>query len=336
MRMAPAVLAISLLTTSARAQTPDAEALIREGVEARRERRDADALRLFSRAHDLTHSPRALAQVGLAEQALGRWLEAEGHLRGALDRRDDPWIARNAAPLTTALGVVAQHLGWLRIDGGVAGAEVLVDGQPIGTLPTSVALRVVAGTLALEVRAPGHVTIRREVAIPPDGEAREVVRLTPDLSGSTVAVAVRSPEAVTAPSGASPDRVVPRPRSIRPMLAWGALAGAAVGAGVAIGAAVSREGHVAEYNADATCPGVRHGPQPPSCEALVGATDTMEQVFAVALVSAGVLAVTSVVLFLTGSNRSDGVTPTARFACDVGPGVVGIQCLGRFKEGDDR
>lgn len=329
MRMAPAILAISLLTTSGLAQTPDVEALIREGIEARRERRDADALRLFTRALDLTHSPRALAQVGLAEQALGRWLEAEGHLRGALDRRDDPWIARNAAPLTTALGVVAHHLGWLRIDGGVARAEVLVDGQRVGTLPTAEALRVAAGTLALEVRAPGHLTIRREVAIPPDGEAREAVRLIPDLPGP-VAVPVPPPEAVAGPSVASPDRIVLRPRPIRPMLAWGALAGAAVGAGVAIGAAVAREGHVADYNADATCPGVRHDPQPPNCEARVGAAGSMEQLFVGALAGAGVLAVTSVVLFLTGSDRHDGATPAARITCDVGPGVVGLQCLGRF------
>ncbi|MBK6534364.1 MAG: PEGA domain-containing protein [Deltaproteobacteria bacterium] len=61
--------------------------------------------------------------------------------------------------------MVARHLGSLRIDGDVVGAEVLVDGQLVGALPMSAAIRVVAGPVAVEVRAPGRVTVRREVTI---------------------------------------------------------------------------------------------------------------------------------------------------------------------------
>lgn len=42
-----------------------------------------------------SHSPRALAQIALAEQALGRWVEAERDLRNVLHMSEDPSIARN-------------------------------------------------------------------------------------------------------------------------------------------------------------------------------------------------------------------------------------------------
>ncbi|MBK6534365.1 MAG: hypothetical protein IPF99_33800 [Deltaproteobacteria bacterium] len=73
MRVVPTVLSVILVGSRASAQTVDPEVLMRGGVEARHARRDDAALQLFTQAYDITHSARALAQVGLAEQALGRW-----------------------------------------------------------------------------------------------------------------------------------------------------------------------------------------------------------------------------------------------------------------------
>lgn len=58
--------------------------LIHHGVELRRHGDDSGALLEFRRAYEAGHSPRAAAQMGWAEQALGRWLEADAHLREAM------------------------------------------------------------------------------------------------------------------------------------------------------------------------------------------------------------------------------------------------------------
>src|SRR5262245_7061850 len=62
----------------------EVEALIKSGVSLREQGKDEAALREFQRAHELSRAPRALAQIALAEQALGRWIDAEAHLEEAL------------------------------------------------------------------------------------------------------------------------------------------------------------------------------------------------------------------------------------------------------------
>jgi hypothetical protein len=91
------------------AQTACDDDLIRQANDARRAGRTAEALPLLQRAWNTCHTPRALAQLGLAEAALERWADAERHLREALQSREDPWIARNLARLETALAEVRPH-----------------------------------------------------------------------------------------------------------------------------------------------------------------------------------------------------------------------------------
>src|SRR4051812_16131890 len=75
------------------AQVADpAEAAIRRGVDLRRQGQDDQALQEFKKAYELSPSPRAIAQIGLAEQALGRWVDAETHLEAALGSKTDAWI----------------------------------------------------------------------------------------------------------------------------------------------------------------------------------------------------------------------------------------------------
>src|SRR4029077_15141616 len=136
----PLVLCLTLLTTtatslSALAQGPprDEEALIKRGLELREKGDDEGALHEFHRAHELSRSGRALAQVALAEQALGHWTDAEGHLTEAMRRDQEPWIARNMRLLRQALADIQPHLGSLELSGGAGGAEVLINGAHVGT-----------------------------------------------------------------------------------------------------------------------------------------------------------------------------------------------------------
>src|SRR3982751_2270792 len=90
--LAVVLIAGALVGAARQARADDAEPLIRRGIELRRAGRDAEALEQFRQANQLAPSPRAAAQIGLAEQALGRWLDADGHLRAALAAPSDPWI----------------------------------------------------------------------------------------------------------------------------------------------------------------------------------------------------------------------------------------------------
>lgn len=165
----------AVISSSVAAQ--DSEALIREGIALREEGRDAEALARFERAHELTPTPRALAQIALAEQAMGRWVDAHDHLLEALESGSDPWIAERRSALDGALARIREHVGHLEVVEGIDGAEVRINGDRVGALPLPRPLTVPAGTVVLEVRAPGHVAFQRSIQVRAGSRARERVVL---------------------------------------------------------------------------------------------------------------------------------------------------------------
>ena len=88
-----------VLPRSLLAQPEPLESRYQRGVALRAERRDADALAVFRAIYAETRAPRALAQVALAEAALGEWIDAETHLAEATCAVEDAWIRRNRAAL---------------------------------------------------------------------------------------------------------------------------------------------------------------------------------------------------------------------------------------------
>lgn len=208
-RLAILVFAIDGVRSSPVVFSADADALMHEGVALRRSGDDAAALKRFQQAYELGKSPRALAQMGLAEQALGRWAFADQHLRQALDARDDAWIGKNRASIDDALTVVASHVGKLEINGEPRGAEVRVDGELVGRLPLAHPITVTAGGVAVEVRAPGYVPIVRAATVSAHTLTRESFTLqslspTAELSGSVRGGARPANTAPTAAPAGSP------------------------------------------------------------------------------------------------------------------------------------
>lgn len=184
---------VSVAATGARAQDAESEALIEEGVTLREQGRDADARERFERAYALSSSSRALAQLALAEQALGEWVKAHTHLTAAL-QAGGSWIDQNRAPLERALERIGEHVAHLEVVGGVDGAEVRVNGEPAGVLPLAQPLTVLAGTVVLEVTASGYVPMRRTLEMRGGGRARERITLVP-ASGAAALSGSADPEA---------------------------------------------------------------------------------------------------------------------------------------------
>src|SRR5262245_5743759 len=123
--LAPACLVALSLAGDARAD--DAESLLRRGIDLRKQGQDTEALESFRAAHTLDPTPRAKAQIGLAEQALGRWLDAHQHLSEALSAADDPWIIKNREALEGARSTIEDRLGWLFVMTNAEGAEIWID-----------------------------------------------------------------------------------------------------------------------------------------------------------------------------------------------------------------
>ncbi|HHH29301.1 MAG TPA: carboxypeptidase regulatory-like domain-containing protein [Polyangiaceae bacterium] len=178
---AAAVLAVSLVSPTAQAQSADA--LIQQGLDLRRQQRDAEALQHFQDAYNLNHSAQALAQIALAEQALGNYVEAEVHLQQALAVRGDAWIEARRPQLTQAAQQIGAQLGTVELSGGVPGAQVYVNGIERGTLPAAARIRLRAGSAVIEIRAQGYVPVQRSVMVAAGGTARESIQLIPAAGG---------------------------------------------------------------------------------------------------------------------------------------------------------
>ncbi len=316
--------AVLTWTSVAEAQPIGDDAAMRVGVELRRAHRDEEALAQFARVFEQTRRPVARAQMGLAEQALGRWIEAETDLRAALAATADPWIARNRDTLTGALSVIEQHLGSLWIDGAVAGAEVWVEDHRVATMPLSAPIRVVAGTHSVQVTAEGFESVTRPVVVAGGGEAREIVHLSRVFSaGGRMA---NSETGVRGLQSVSPARSGGTQRA----LGWASLVGGVVGLGIGVGGALAREGSVQDYNGQASCPGRLSPSQPPDCQTLVENVETMDVLSTVGLVAGGALTITSVILLATAPSRQSATESRMRVVGIAGPGMVGAQCIGQF------
>jgi hypothetical protein len=174
-RQVAAIVAVSAmacwLTRGGRAwaaDTDDAdteEARIHHGLELRRQGNERAALTELERAYTVRRSPRAAAQLGFVEQALGMWPQAEEHVREALAANGDPWMRKNHATAEAALATIRAHIGHVQIDGGVPGAQVTVNGRPMGLLPLRDPVPVSAGPVDVEVRATGYAPALKTVNV---------------------------------------------------------------------------------------------------------------------------------------------------------------------------
>ena len=172
------IAAVSLFALPSVAHADQAERLIEQGVTLRVQGKLEEALDVFKRAHALAPSARTLAQMGLAEGSLHRWIAAEDHLSAALASHDTPWIEvpRNREALEQALATVRSHIGTVKVV-GAPGAHVTADDRDLGPLPLASPLRLSEGPVHLKATAPGYGTTEVAVTIVGGGEQTVVLPL---------------------------------------------------------------------------------------------------------------------------------------------------------------
>ena len=232
-------LALLLFTRVATAAAPStAEALFREGNELLRSHRYAEAVRRYQASFDLSHSAKALLNLGIALTQLERNVEAEDALAAYLaDPKSNPQkrvFAENL--LTTARSRIVR----LRIETEERGIEITVDAKPAGTTPLAEPIRLDAGTHTVVARKGTRMTVET-VALE---HAQKEVRLRIRLASARRTRPAPRP-AVSAP-GPSTQRV----------LSWvsGSLGVVALGVGTAYGLDARAKWREAKaYCPDARC-----------------------------------------------------------------------------------
>jgi hypothetical protein len=303
--------------------------LIRKGLDLRQKGQDEAALQEFRRAYEFSKSGRALAQIALAEQALGRWLEAESHLTEALTRTEESWIGKNKKHLSQALNDIQGHLGSLDLSGEVKEGTVKIDGVQAAVLPLNAPLRVPAGSVALEVQAVGYLPIFRNVVVPARGLARE------HLTFVAVAVAKPLPQVRQASVAGSVSKEGEKPLQPPPTWGPGRTAGVIVGVAAlgALGAGVAfhlmRESKAKSYKHD--CQGVDLPPA--NCDSRYDSVNTYGYIAIGGYAGGAVLAGLATYLLVRSpsapAEKPEPVETAFRFQCGPTAGL-GVTCAGRF------
>jgi hypothetical protein len=161
---------------AARART--VEALIDRGITLREQGRDAEAVEVFREARGVEDSPRTRTQLGLALLASGEFVEAYELLEGAL-ASGDPWVEARREAIAGSFASAAEHVGVVEIVGGEPGAQVSINGRPVGALPLSGAVRALVGRAVVEATLEGFHTFAGEVTVERERTARLRIALVP-------------------------------------------------------------------------------------------------------------------------------------------------------------
>jgi hypothetical protein len=212
------------LTWSSPARAGDlAEQHLKRGVRLLAQNKDKEALDEFKAAYAISPSPKAAAEMGLAECSLKLWLDAEKHLTESLQAASDDWIKRNKVFIEEQLNQTRTHLGWLVVR-GTFGAEVTVDGAVVGRLPLpEPKIRRPEGPVEIKARSPERGTVVKEVQVFGGSESAVILEL-PQRPRAPI------PSAFT-PAASTPPAAPPLPRTSR-AVAYRALPWVSLGAGV--------------------------------------------------------------------------------------------------------
>jgi hypothetical protein len=321
---------LSLTSVSRRAHAANAKAdeLVNQAVELRRNGDDEGALPLLVQAYALGRTPRATGQLGLCEQALGRWADAEVYVTEALKAESDPWVKKNRRALEDALVIVKSHIARVEIQGDPDGAEIWVNGALAGKLPLAVPVRVAAGEVEIELRAPGYVREAKTLRLEAGQYQHVVLRASKEPAPASLAsppeATAMPPVAASAPSSAgvdkdkAPESEAQGHAQLRPALKWIAWGLGAAALGVGVYGAAENASEVSSFNTtcriDQTGAAIKKDGSPSTtCPSQKSAYETKSTIAVAGFVTAGALAAAGVVLWLTEpSARANG---TAALAC---------------------
>lgn len=197
--------------------------LLSEGASASRAKSWASCINAFERALAIQEDPIAFGELGLCEEAAGRYADAHKHLRRAragLTPASDRWKAYQAA-----FGRATEHVAIVFLTVQPSSARVLIDGQPLGP-GDGLGVALAPGRHTISAHLAGYESAsetrdmnaldmpnvdlvlkpkpRDEPSAAKDTEIGGSVTAQPTVPSGTPPIATRAPSA--APSAGAPDR----------------------------------------------------------------------------------------------------------------------------------
>jgi hypothetical protein len=214
----PAILAVALMLAQAAPPPLVTEAsakahagiLLREGT-ALFDRGDAaGALRKFEQAYQIFPSPKIWFDVGAAERALDRPVEALQAFQRFLDEvPQGPAESRREAQ--EAVATLMSSLARVKIECPLPGVEVSMDGKPVGVTPLASSLWAAPGTHQLAARREGMAPDVQDVTVVAGSERTVTLGPRPAEAPATVTapVALAPPVAGDGPATTPPVALAP-------------------------------------------------------------------------------------------------------------------------------
>jgi len=193
------LLAVLAVSREGHAAKTEADALIDRGYDLRVKGKPQEALERFQQAHALEPSARTVAQMGLAEADLQKWVESESHLVESLEGHI-PWIEKNRKALDGALETVRKHIGIVSVV-GPAGTDVTVDGRSIGRLPFP-PVHLPEGRIVMAGQAEGRLPASTDVTV--SGGVEITLRLEMPLAPSVTTATAPPSHPIVVPPGEQP------------------------------------------------------------------------------------------------------------------------------------
>jgi hypothetical protein len=325
------LLAILLSWTCALAAQDESAELIARGVALRKQGQDAAALREFQRAYELNPTPRARAQVALAQQALGAWLDAEQGLVAAMSAPNDDWIQHNRPYLEQALQTVQGHLASVWLDVNVRGAKLRIGGVPVGESPLTAAVRVVAGDTTVEAEADGYAKFTQALVTTAGADMHVTLTLIalapaapqPVVTQGTAAISGEERATPATPRAWAPARqyeVEPNGSGMRTAGTVALIGGGVVLSG-ALAAYLVREYHASRYNDPSFCTAEY------DCSGYARVVKTAQTLAVTGAVLGGLAVAAGVVLILAAPSETSYAHD---LRAHVTPGAVRVDYNARF------
>jgi hypothetical protein len=155
-----------------------ARALLREGTRLFSKGKHQDALDRFNRAYALFPSPKLLYNIAQAQRELGHQVEALTAFEGFLAQVDKP-PAKLAAEVRRSVAGLQSQLAELQIQVNVTGAELSLDGRPLGVAPLLDSVWVTPGAHEIAARKDGFLPAKQAVDARAGGAEQVAITLPP-------------------------------------------------------------------------------------------------------------------------------------------------------------
>jgi hypothetical protein len=173
-----------------------AQVLLKAGAQHYQQGAFADALEEFTQAYAVFPSPKLLFNIGQATRELGRPVDSVDAFEKFLVQSPDA-ASELVAEAKRSIAELSPKTGKLLIDCPLAGAEITVDGKPVGRTPLVDLIRVSPGSHQVTATHPG-ATPAIENVIVTAGTVQTLVMRPRSLAEASVMLA--APSTVAPPS----------------------------------------------------------------------------------------------------------------------------------------